>query len=87
MSCVIGRAVPCGPRSMKYEVEEKVIDVACDERTIFACFAEDSSLLEFEIRIRLQKETRLKIFLIVIRLLFQFVRVPILTKSQTGALG
>jgi len=44
MRCVIGRAVPCGPRSMKYEVEENVIDVACDERTIFACFAEDSLL-------------------------------------------
>jgi hypothetical protein len=39
MRSVIGCAVPCGPRSMKNEEEEKVIEVACEERTIFAYFA------------------------------------------------
>ena len=39
MRSVIGWAVPCCPRSMESEDAEKVIDVACDERTIFARFA------------------------------------------------
>ncbi len=42
MRSMIGWAVPCGPRFMKYGVEEKVIDVACDECTITTeCPAEE----------------------------------------------
>jgi len=31
---VIGCAVPCGPRSIKYGEEENIMDVDYDERTI-----------------------------------------------------
>jgi hypothetical protein len=83
MRSVIGWAVPCGPRSIKYEDEEKVIDVACDERTIFACFAEDGFYLKSS------DCTKSEIRMFSVKLLFQFVqscRCYITHKASKGSI-